>query len=140
VYYLDLTGYYIRTTKQQRAIVRKGVDRNKQMEHKLKMQKNQCFWCGDGVDMSGHLDHVLPIYRGGTNNSSNLVASCKKCNLTKGTEIIQITNEWTIKDYKKLQLAYSNWMLKPIEYRRRKASPKKVQLYGVYRARLFKEV
>ena len=46
-----------------------------------------CVWCGsrledDGVTLS--LDHVVPVSRGGRNNSRNLVTSCRKCNSVRG--------------------------------------------------------
>lgn len=140
MYYLDLTEYYIRTSKEQRIKVRKSLNRDKEMSYKLNLQRNCCFWCGDEIDMSGHLDHVMPIYRGGTNASSNLVASCRRCNLTKGADIIEITNQNTINDYLKLQEAYRKWMGMPKELRRKKQSPRRVKLYGTYSARLFKKI
>ena len=55
-----------------------------------------CVWCGsslegdldhnpfrpDGVTLS--LDHVIPVSRGRTNGSKNLVTSCRKCNSVRG--------------------------------------------------------
>lgn len=45
-----------------------------------------CAWCGtrleDGVVLS--LDHFIPHSEGGSNEASNLVTSCKRCNDSRG--------------------------------------------------------
>ena len=41
----------------------------------------ECVYCGSSKDLT--LDHVVPKSRGGTNNWTNLVTSCQKCNLRK---------------------------------------------------------
>lgn len=53
-----------------------------------------CVYCGAP---SEHIDHVVPISRGGTDNYENLVASCQSCNLTKGTKLLSELG-WTIGD------------------------------------------
>jgi 5-methylcytosine-specific restriction endonuclease McrA len=82
------------------------------MEARLKQQHFSCFYCGEKIDMTGHLDHMVPIYRGGGNYLRNLVAACKRCNLTKGTDIIEITNPYTIKDYTNLITAKEKYIKK----------------------------
>lgn len=43
-----------------------------------------CTYCGvTGVTM--HIDHAIPIFRGGTDRAGNLVQSCAACNLRKHT-------------------------------------------------------
>ena len=41
----------------------------------------QCVYCGSHRNLT--LDHVIPKSRGGTNEWTNLVTSCQKCNLRK---------------------------------------------------------
>ena len=41
----------------------------------------ECVYCGSGRNLT--LDHVIPKSRGGSNNWTNLVTSCQKCNLKK---------------------------------------------------------
>lgn len=49
-----------------------------------------CAYCG--VEPSKiHLDHIVPISRGGANNSENLTVSCSACNLSKGA---RTPEEW----------------------------------------------
>jgi 5-methylcytosine-specific restriction endonuclease McrA len=49
---------------------------------------NQCFYCKifvkRGINL--HLDHKVPLSRGGNHCISNLVPSCASCNLQKGTK------------------------------------------------------
>lgn len=48
----------------------------------------RCRYCGRGATEDGvrlHIDHKVPVSRGGTNEMSNLVTSCQRCNLGKGT-------------------------------------------------------
>ena len=49
-----------------------------------------CHYCGDYVD-DGHLDHVIPLSRGGDDSPDNLVWSCSSCNLSKGAKLL---DEW----------------------------------------------
>ena len=50
-----------------------------------------CVWCGDGVEDTGSLtlDHLTPWSKGGTNNASNLVTACRKCNSARGNRGIR---------------------------------------------------
>lgn len=48
----------------------------------------RCVYCGDLLNMSWHIDHVIPTEKGGTNDESNLVTSCGKCNIRKGNRTI----------------------------------------------------
>lgn len=48
-----------------------------------------CQYCGRGKDKLGYResltrDHILPMSRGGTNEWSNVVTACSKCNHRKG--------------------------------------------------------
>lgn len=49
-----------------------------------------CFYCGKrGGDLE--CDHLIPISRGGSNEDTNLVTSCKTCNRAKGSKLLE---EW----------------------------------------------
>lgn len=43
-----------------------------------------CHHCGEKLSDGWHIDHLVPVVRGGLSNLSNLVASCPPCNLRKG--------------------------------------------------------
>jgi CRISPR/Cas system Type II protein with McrA/HNH and RuvC-like nuclease domain len=46
-----------------------------------KRDNHECVYCGSKKDLT--LDHVMPKSRGGSNEWTNLVTSCFKCNLKK---------------------------------------------------------
>jgi 5-methylcytosine-specific restriction endonuclease McrA len=42
---------------------------------------NCCAYCGESGDM--HMDHFVPLARGGTHTLGNLLPACSRCNLSK---------------------------------------------------------
>lgn len=42
-----------------------------------------CHYCKESLGPGWHVDHVVPISRGGTNGRHNLVAACANCNMLK---------------------------------------------------------
>jgi 5-methylcytosine-specific restriction endonuclease McrA len=42
-----------------------------------------CAYCGADAT---EVDHILPVKHGGTDDESNLTASCVRCNRSKGTK------------------------------------------------------
>lgn len=50
-----------------------------------------CWWCAQPIDGEYHVDHRVPIARGGSNDPGNLVISCPTCNLRKHDKLPQ---EW----------------------------------------------
>jgi hypothetical protein len=52
----------------------------------------RCSYCDVEITMTtGHADHVVPRSRGGSDDPSNLVAACARCNLSKGA---RTPDEW----------------------------------------------
>lgn len=49
----------------------------------LKAQKGKCAYCRVAVGENYHVDHIVPLSRGGTNWPRNLQILCAPCNLTK---------------------------------------------------------
>lgn len=49
----------------------------------MRMQKRKCWWCGCSIKDRYHVDHRIPLSRGGTNNPENLCLTCPSCNLKK---------------------------------------------------------
>ncbi len=47
----------------------------------LERDGHRCRYCGERAT---HVDHVVPLARGGGDHEANLVASCARCNLKKG--------------------------------------------------------
>lgn len=57
----------------------------------LKSQKGRCWWCGKSISGKHHVDHRIPLARGGSNDPGNLVISCPACNQSKHAKLPQ---EW----------------------------------------------
>lgn len=57
----------------------------------LRKWGRQCFYCGSTGDGRLHIDHKMPIARGGTDDFDNLVPACQPCNLSKGAKLLE---EW----------------------------------------------
>lgn len=52
-----------------------------------RVQNNKCFYCEKSLLQNGktHIEHLIPISRGGTNHWQNIVISCQSCNNQKKT-------------------------------------------------------
>lgn len=58
----------------------------------LQSQKSKCWWCGAKIiEDNFHVDHLIPLSRGGAHDVRNIVVSCPTCNLSKGAKLPQ---EW----------------------------------------------
>lgn len=54
----------------------------------LERDRNICRYCG-ASEPTMHVDHVIPISRGGSNDEDNLVAACPACNLSKHAKSVE---------------------------------------------------
>lgn len=89
-----------RTHREQRRVrVRNRAARKNQsqgchtaqdIERQLKAQKNKCYYCHEPLDKY-HVDHIVPLSRGGSNGPGNLVIACPTCNVKKGSKML---HEW----------------------------------------------
>jgi 5-methylcytosine-specific restriction endonuclease McrA len=52
----------------------------------LSAQKRRCWWCSEKLT-AYHVDHRIPLSKGGSNDVSNLVISCPSCNLKKSAKL-----------------------------------------------------
>lgn len=50
-------------------------------------QKGCCWHCGKHLAEKYHVDHLIPLSRGGENSPRNIVISCPECNLSKGAKM-----------------------------------------------------
>lgn len=51
----------------------------------------RCFYCGHSsltYKISLHIDHVIPVSKGGKDEAGNLVTACEKCNLQKAARCL----------------------------------------------------
>lgn len=51
----------------------------------------RCWWCGKIIRKAYHVDHVIPLAKGGGNGTDNLCISCPKCNQEKTDKL---PHEW----------------------------------------------
>jgi 5-methylcytosine-specific restriction endonuclease McrA len=79
----------LKASRRRAKKVANGVFLIKQSEAQ-KLLSMPCFYCGAG---SEHLDHVIPIAKGGRHSIGNLVQSCQTCNLSKNAKTIM---EWRV--------------------------------------------
>lgn len=64
---------------------------NKKRKKVLEKNDYKCVFCKRGPpEVKLHIDHIIPVSKGGTNDLSNLQVTCASCNLTKSNEIIDL--------------------------------------------------
>ncbi len=67
----------------------------------------RCFYCHCDVPRFGaHLDHVLPVARGGKSTYANLVLSCRGCNSSKSASVLENLNDILAEVRKRNQEVY----------------------------------
>lgn len=54
----------------------------------LNRQHYRCFYCSDQFGSRYHLDHVVPLSRGGQHSIGNIVGACVSCNSSKKDRFI----------------------------------------------------
>lgn len=67
------------------------------------IQGGLCYWCERPVNENYHLDHLIPLSRGGLHSVNNIVISCPKCNVTK--------NNKTPEEFRKFKETINNALL-----------------------------
>jgi len=74
--------------EKQSKVERKSIGKKLRFEV-FKRDGFRCRYCGTTPDRSVmHVDHVLAVANGGTNEISNLVTACSGCNLGKGANLL----------------------------------------------------
>jgi len=64
---------------------RKGGLTKKLVLQILEEQNKKCAYCSLDLNDSYCVEHIIPLAVGGSNNISNLVLACNKCNLIAGS-------------------------------------------------------
>jgi len=95
-------AYRERNPEKVRLMLRECRHRRRAIEHsaegshtkedillQYKSQKGKCWWCGIELNDVYHVDHLVPLSRGGTDNPNNLVVTCQFCNLSKKDKLPQ---------------------------------------------------
>ena len=50
-------------------------------------QSGLCFWCGCDIRSEYHVDHFIPLVKGGSNLPANIVLACPTCNTSRGSKM-----------------------------------------------------
>ena len=82
-------AYKHRRRAQKRAT--SGSFTKTDLQNLFKQQKGDCWWCGCKLESNYHVDHRVPLAKGGTNELGNIVLSCPECNLSKNAKL---PGEW----------------------------------------------
>lgn len=75
----------LKNRKRKEKILCDNITQN-QVEELLLSHNNKCFYCHvdvkSGINL--HLDHMIPLCKGGVHSIDNLTPACNTCNLKKG--------------------------------------------------------
>ena len=78
--------------RRARKLAAEGTHTAQETQELYEMQKGICAYCGcDLSKTQRHLDHVIPLKRGGSNWIGNLKWACRRCNTSKGDKLL---SEW----------------------------------------------
>jgi hypothetical protein len=95
---LYLTNRKIQLYNRNKSKARKALLRNntvekvtvKQIDKRFRQFKNACAYCGtDSADL--HIEHVIPISKGGVHGLRNIIPACPRCNFSKSNHEV---HEW----------------------------------------------
>lgn len=83
----------------------------------FKRDSFKCLYCGKSApSVMLHVDHVLAVAKGGTNDPANLVTACQDCNLGK-SDVLLSKRPASLKETEKLERekfaqlqAYNEWL------------------------------
>lgn len=74
----------IKNSQHRRRTITKQGDVTTGQMILLQQDAKVCYWCNKSLKRAKtHIDHYVPISKGGEHTLSNLVVSCQKCNSTK---------------------------------------------------------
>jgi len=70
-----------RRAKQRESIGRHSAE---DVAEILRLQRGRCAYCRKPVGDDYHVDHIISVAKGGTNDRRNLQIACAFCNVSKG--------------------------------------------------------
>jgi len=85
-YYKNNKDIFLIASRKRKALKKSSSDgtiTRESLKELLQMQNNRCYHCDCELDEKKHLDHFIPISKGGIDGMLNVVWSCARCNLTK---------------------------------------------------------
>src|SRR5258708_16498057 len=85
---LNRVGQRARRARERNA---RGTHTVQDIQSQYERQKGRCYYCKCTLPKQYHVDHVIPLSRGGSNDPSNLVIACRRCNESKHNKLL---HEW----------------------------------------------
>jgi len=82
--------YHRQKSKRRKAQMRNSVAiqlSGKQIRARFAQFNHRCAYCGNGGEL--HIEHVVPISKGGTHAIGNVVPACERCNYSKTTHEVE---------------------------------------------------
>ena len=70
--------------RRAREIGAEGQFTKAEVEALFQRQGGKCAYCTKSIRKGYHVDHVVPLARGGTNWITNIALACARCNVRKG--------------------------------------------------------
>lgn len=77
--------------RRVRKLQSEGAHTASDIQAQYARQKGRCYWCGEKVGDDFHVDHIVPLSRGGADWPDNLVIACPACNMSKHNKL---PHEW----------------------------------------------
>ena len=77
--------------RRARKVAAGGTYSAQDVQKQHQYQKGRCYYCGQKLGKPYHVDHVIPLSRGGSNAPENIVLACSHCNLSKHN---RLPHEW----------------------------------------------
>jgi len=87
------SGYMMAHKRRRRALIltSAGHHTEKDIENLYRQQQGKCCYCKCDLNNVFHVDHIVPLSRGGSNGVSNIAIACPFCNQSKGNKLL---SEW----------------------------------------------
>ncbi len=77
------------SVRNRRALLRRGasgIHTVQDIRQQYERQKGKCYWCSEKL-VKYHVDHIIPLSRGGSNWPDNIVIACPTCNLSRKNKL-----------------------------------------------------
>lgn len=90
VYRQNYVLYNRQKSKRRKALLRGSIGHQltgSQVRKRFEQFGHTCAYCGKGGDL--HVEHVVPISRGGTHVLGNIVPACPSCNFNKAAREVE---------------------------------------------------
>jgi 5-methylcytosine-specific restriction endonuclease McrA len=86
----DYRLYHRQKSKRRKAVMRESVGiqlKGEQIRRRFAEFDHCCAYCGVAGDL--HIEHVVPISKGGTHALGNVIPACQRCNFSKAANYVE---------------------------------------------------